>query len=184
MAQKDSIHFQTLPIIYLFQHDSTTQIQYIFNSGCVTYMSSQVKIIGLSACDRQSQGFTVSQYRNHQGRNVQKTSQFEDEEMRSQQSHIKRVIFQQLVFMSVHYIDVWIINKVFSHCMFDNLPSQQLTFLNVMETDFLRPLSFHMSLLSSSFVFLPALPPGIHITICFTPSCASVVCHATMKGSW
>lgn len=33
--------------------------------------------------------------------------------------------------------------------MFNNLSSQQLTFLNIIETDFFQPLSFLKSLLSS-----------------------------------
>lgn len=119
------------------------------------------------------------------GKTSRKEKKLEVEGMPSQGSHITCISFslRQLVFMNVHYIDVRIINNVLSHCMFNNLSSQQLTFLDIIETDFLRPPSSHKSLLSSSFIFLTALPPGIHITICFTPCCASVVCHATMKGA-
>lgn len=73
----------------------------------------------------ESQGFTVSQYRNDQGNNIQKTWKTrEDEGMCSQWSHIKCVLFQQLVFIAAHYIYVWIINIVHSHWMFNNLSSQ------------------------------------------------------------
>lgn len=40
---------------------------------------------------------------------------------------------------SLYTVDVWIINNVHSHCMSNNLSSQQLTFLDIIETDFLRP---------------------------------------------
>lgn len=56
--------------------------------------------------------------------------------------------------MTVQSISLWIINNVLSHCMFNNLSSQQLTFLGVTEMDFLLPISFHKSLLRACFVFL------------------------------
>lgn len=140
-------------------------------------MSSQVKIIGESPSDCSSQ----------------KALQHHNTEIIKGETWKKKAWgwgdalplkpYEQLVFMNVHYIDIWIINNVLSHCTFNNLSSQQLTFLDIIETDFLRPLSSHKSLLSSWFVFLAALPPGGHITICFTPCCASVDCHATMKGT-
>ena len=144
-------------------------------------MPSQVKITGVTPFDGLKQ--RDFHYRNLQGKARRKCEEkiiLTECITNGAMSFISTISIHDC---SLYSIDVWIINVVHCYCMSNNLSSKQLTFLSIIETGLFRPLSFHDSLLSSQFVFPAALPPGIHITICFTPCCASVVCHATMKGT-
>lgn len=167
--------------------------------SCVTYISSQVKGIGLSPCDS-----VVGLHRP----SVEKPSRERDQKKGGggREGGVKKQLessnafpiktFQIFPISSVQYSWVHVMvlcffspfNTTHSYCIFNNLSPQQLTFLSVIETDTLGPLFLshvfslpHSSLLHPPFLsclllshLLPANASGFSLPALVAAPCSSL----------